>query len=130
MMRLTNTLFTIKAGDDYASCDWRFALESLVQLVAPFAPHIAEELWHDLGNDDSVNLDHWPKYDEAKVATDVITYAVQVNGKVRGEVVVEPSADQETVIAAARVNPKVRVYLTSEPKKTIFVKGRLVSFVV
>ena len=131
MMQMTNELHLLKAKSSITkSPAWTFAVESIIQLLAPFAPHIAEELWHDLGHEDSVNTDHWPAYDEKYLQSDTIMYAVQVNGKLRGEVEVPTGADQDTVVAAARANEKVAGYVTSDPKKVIFVKGKLVSFVV
>lgn len=131
MMQMTNELHLLKAKSPVTkSPAWTYAVESIVQLLAPFAPHIAEELWHDIGYEDSVNKDHWPEHDEKYLVSDTVTYAVQVNGKLRGEVEVATDADQETVVTAAKANEKVASYITSDPKKVIFVKGKLVSFVV
>lgn len=131
LMKCTNDLYEIKARDGFTGQkDWLNALESLVMLIAPFAPHTAEELWHELGHTDSVNKDHWPAWDEKYLVNDTITYAVQVNGKLRGEVEVPADAGQEVVVSSARNNKKVASYITSDPKKVIFVPGKLVSFVV
>jgi leucyl-tRNA synthetase len=131
MMQLTNELHLLKAKEPITKSQaWSYAVESLIQMLAPFAPHIAEELWHDLGHEDSINKDHWPAYEDAYLVDDSVMYAVQVNGKLRGEVEVATDADQETVVAAARANKKVAGYVTSDPKKVIFIKGKLVSFVV
>ena len=131
MMKATNELYELKAKAGFAdSNSWTFALESLVALIAPFAPHTAEELWHDLGHQDSVNKGHWPQWDEKFLASDSVTYAVQINGKVRAEVTVSADADQAAVEAAARANEKVTEYLKNGTKKIIFVPGKLISFVV
>lgn len=131
MMTAVNELYLVKAKDNYGARDaWQFALESLVQLLAPFAPHISEELWSQLGHSDSVHKDHWPSSDATYLVNDTVTYAVQVNGKVRGEVTVAADADQGIVEKAARSNEKVAGYITSDPKKVIFVQGKLISFVV
>ena len=131
MMQMTNELHLLKAKSPITkSKAWTYAVEAIIQLLAPFAPHIAEELWHDLGYKDSVNISHWPEYDERYLVSETVTYAVQVNGKLRGEVEVATDADQETVVTAAKANEKVAGYLTSDPKKVIFVQGKLVSFVV
>jgi len=64
MMKACNNLYEIKAKDGFKNKQvWQFVLESLIMLVAPFAPHTAEELWHNLGHEDSVNIDHWPEWD-------------------------------------------------------------------
>ena len=87
-------------------------------------------MWQDIGQVSSIHKDHWPQWDEKYLVNDTVTYAVQVNGRLRGDVEVPTDADQDTVVAAARANEKVAGYVTSDPKKVIFVKGRLVSFVV
>lgn len=131
MMQLTNELHLMRAKDPITKSEtWRFALESLTQLLGPFAPHIAEEMWHDIGRKDSVHVSHWPEWDEKYLVSDTVKYAVQVNGKLRGEIEVATDASEDTVVAEARANEKVAGYVTSDPKKVIFVKGKLVSFVV
>jgi leucyl-tRNA synthetase len=87
-------------------------------------------MWHDIGRSDSVHVGHWPVWEEKYLIEDTITYAVQVNGKLRGEVSVAADANQEAVEKAARDNEKVASYITGDPKKVIFVKGKLISFVV
>lgn len=130
LMEAVNGLYKIKAGKGYVSSDWHFALSTLVQLTAPFAPHIAEELWHDLGNEGSVHISVWPAHDERYLITDEITIVVQVNGKVRANVQVAANADEETVLAAAGANETVASYLENGARKTIYVPGKLVNFVV
>lgn len=131
LMKCTNDLYELRAKDGFSGANaWQSALESLVMMIAPFAPHTAEELWHDLGHDDSVHVDHWPEWDEAYLQSDTINIAVQVNGKLRSVISVANGSDQETVIAAALADEKVRAYVTSEPKKTIYVPNKLVSIVL
>jgi leucyl-tRNA synthetase len=102
----------------------------LVQLVAPFAPHIAEELWERAGGEGSVFDSRWPVYDAALAAEELITIAVQVNGKTRGTIQVPPDATQETAFAAAMADPSIAKFVTGEPKKIIFVPRRLLNVVV
>ena len=131
MMQACNSLYDLKAKSGFDdTTSWRQALESLVMLVAPFAPHMSEQLWHDLGHEDSVNKGHWPVWDDKFLASDTMTIAVQVNGKLRAEIEVPSDADQSAVLAAAKANLKVAGYLTSDPIKTIYVPGRLLSLVV
>ena len=130
MMEYVNELYKVKAADRYSSGDWQYALGCLVQLLAPFAPHIAEELWQQLGNSDSVHISHWPTWDEALLATDTITIAVQVNGKVRAEITIPADANQDVAIEVAMRNEAVMRYVSLEPKKVVYVPGRLVSIVV
>lgn len=131
LMKTCNDLYAIKARTGFSgSKDWQFALESLVMMVAPFAPHIAEELWHDLGNTDSVNKDHWPVWDEQYIGGDTVTVVIQVNGKLRGEIIVDKDTDRNIVESEASKNENVAQYLTGDIKKVIFVPNKLVNFVV
>jgi len=100
-----------------------------MRMLAPFAPHIAEELWKEAGNRKSVHLEKWPKYDASKLKDAMITIAVQINGKTRGEVSVSGDADKETVEKAAREVMAARLE-GKQVSRTIVVPGRLVNFVV
>jgi leucyl-tRNA synthetase len=108
----------------------RAEIEPLVQLVSPFAPHIAEELWERLGHDGSVMDAGWPEYDPALATEEMTEIAVQVNGKTRGKVRVVKDADQDAVMAAARADVQIAKFITGEPKKIIFVPGRLINIVL
>lgn len=132
MMKATNDLYTLKAKDGFADqAAWQFTLESLVALIGPFAPHTADELWHDLGRKTSIQRDSWPIFDEVYCVSDEVTYAVQVNGKIRGEVKTPSDAEQSQVETAARADEKVATYLAEgNLLKVIFVPGKLISFVV
>ncbi|MES3034640.1 MAG: leucine--tRNA ligase [Gemmatimonadota bacterium] len=102
----------------------------LLQLVAPFAPHLAEHCWAVLGNAGSIFDAGWPVFDPALLVTDTITIAVQVNGKTRGTVIVARDAAQPDVYAAALQDANIAKFVTVEPKKIIFVPGRLLNIVV
>jgi leucyl-tRNA synthetase len=107
----------------------RFATATAVSLIHPYAPHIACELWERLGGEPLWDVP-WPVADPEMLASDTVTYAVQVNGKLRGDVGVPADAVEEEVVAAARAVPNVAAYLDgAEVRKTIFVPGRLVNFV-
>jgi leucyl-tRNA synthetase len=108
----------------------RAEVAPLVRLVAPFAPHVAEELWGREGGSGSVFDAGWPAFDPALAAEDEIELVVQVNGKVRGRVRVARDIAQEAAIAAALADPAVAKFVTGEPRKTIYVPGRLVNVVV
>jgi leucyl-tRNA synthetase len=105
-------------------------VEPLVQLVAPFAPHIAEELWETLGHSRSVFDDGWPAFDAGLAAEESVTVAVQVGGKTRGTVQVPKDAEQRAVLAAAMAEPGIAKFVSGEPKKVIYVKNRLLNLVV
>lgn len=105
--------------------------ETFVILLAPFAPHIAEELWHMLGHSDSVATQSWPTYDESKMIENTITVVVQINGKIRADLSVSPDISEDEVKQMALVHENVQKWLEGrEPKKVIYVKGKLVSVVV
>jgi leucyl-tRNA synthetase len=108
----------------------RAEIEPLVQLVAPFAPHIAEELWERLGHDASVFDSGWPVFDASLAAEELITIAVQVGGKTRGTVQVAPGTAESAVLAAAMADPNIAKFVVGQPKKVIFVPGRLLNLVV
>lgn len=109
----------------------RAALEPLVLMTAPLAPHLAEELWRRLGHDMSLAHGPFPEADESYLVTDTVEYPVQVNGKVRGHITVGVDAEQAAVQAAALADEKVQAFLDgATPKKVIVVPGRLVNLVV
>ena len=102
----------------------------LIQLLAPFAPHIAEECWSYLGGSQTVFDGGWPAYDPAMLVSDTVTIAIQVNGKTRGTVHVAKDATQAVVYEAALREPNIAKFVTGEPKKIIFVPGRLLNIVM
>ncbi|RIL07295.1 MAG: leucine--tRNA ligase [Proteobacteria bacterium] len=109
----------------------REAALAFVKLLAPFAPHIAEELWEKLGHRESIAYAPWPEADPALLVADTVTIAVQVNGKRRAEVAVPSDADDDAVRAAALASENVRRHLEGKtPRKVIVVKGRLVNVVL
>ena len=119
----------VRAGGRTAKRD---ELVPLVVMLAPFAPHIAEELYSRLGHNDGLfDSARWPTYDEAKTVESTLELAVQVNGKVRGRVAVAANADEASVVAAAKSNENVARYLDGGAlRKTIVVPGKLVNLVV
>ena len=106
-------------------------MRTLVTMLSPFAPHVAEELWAMLGGEGFVCQQPWPAYDESKTVADTVQMAVQVNGKVRANITVPAGADNETIIAAAQADPKVQKFTDGMALvKTIVVPGRLVNLIV
>jgi leucyl-tRNA synthetase len=109
----------------------RAAVEPLVLMLAPLAPHLAEELWQRLGNAASLAHGPFPLVDPAYLVEDTVEYPVQVNGKVRGHIMVPADADADAAEAAALADEKVQAFLAgATPKKVIVVAGRLVNVVV
>ncbi len=130
MMGLVNELYKFRNKNISRSAGWRSALETLTLMLAPFAPHITEEVWSNLGHENSVHVSGWPQWDEKLVAEEVITIAVQVNGKVRSEIVVEVGISEADAIDVAKKDQKIAAYIKDQPiKKAIYVPGRLVSLV-
>lgn len=129
MMEFVNDLYKFKI-DGYSEEAWRDALSALVQMIEPFAPHMANELWEQLGHEGLVQNASWPVWDSALIVEDVITIAVQVNGKLRGEIQVGKDTDPEEIKAQALAHENVARFVEGEPKKVIYVPGRLVSVVV
>jgi leucyl-tRNA synthetase len=129
-MAATNDLYKFKAVKFGKNEVWQQALANLVAVIAPFAPHISEELWHQLGHSLTVHKDTWPEYDEKYLVQDEIMIAIQVNGKLRGEVKVAAEATEEIIVDAAKAHEKVAIYLKGQTiRKTIYVPGKLVNFV-
>jgi len=109
----------------------RWLSEAMVLMLAPFAPHIAEELWEILGHRESIFASRWPAYDEALTRDQVIELAVQVNGKVRGRIHVAADEAEDAVIARALADAAVQSAIAGKPiKRRVVVPGRLVSLVV
>lgn len=128
LMEYVNDLYKLKT--EGFSPAWRSALETLVQLVQPFAPHMAAELWRQLGHDSQLDFVDWPDFDDAKIMQDTMTIVVQVNGKVRAKLQVATGASEDKVKQLALSEESVMRYVVGEPKKVIYVKNKLVSVVI
>jgi leucyl-tRNA synthetase len=109
----------------------REEVEPLVPLVAPFAPHLAEELWEKLGHEGSIfEGANWPAYDPAKTMADTVEFIVQVNGKLRGRLPLPRGIGEEAAKAAALADENVRKFVDNRQVRVIFVPDRLVNLVV
>ncbi len=103
-------------------------LSSLLRILAPFAPHMTEELWHELGETSSIHLSEWPKADEALLVDDTVTIGVQINGKVRDELTIAVSATKQEIEHAARELPRIKEYTEGKSiKNVIVVPGRIIN---
>jgi len=132
LMEYVNELYKMKAEKGFVGAGtWRFAITSLLQMLAPFAPHITEELWQQAGNQDSVHTTQWPEWDERYLIKDTVTIVVQVNGKVRANIEVPAGSSEATVVETAQKEANVSKYVAGKTvRKTIYVTGKLVNFVV
>ncbi len=109
----------------------RSVLESLVLILSPFAPHVAEELWHRLGHTETLAYEPWPQYDPQRTKAKEVELAVQVNGKIKDRIVVDAEADEEAIKETALASESVVAAINGKtPRKVIVIKSRLVNIVV
>jgi leucyl-tRNA synthetase len=128
LMKLSNALTDAESKNSPIYAE---GIQTLVVLLAPLAPHIAEELWQLLGNSESVHTQTWPSFDSAALVADEITLVIQINGKTRGALQVPAQADKAALEKYARESEVAQRYLEDkEIKKVIVVPGKLVNFVV
>ncbi len=128
LMKLSNALSDAKCLDSPVYAE---GIETLIKLMAPFAPHIAEQLWHLLGHADSVHQQAWPKFDPSALVVDEITLVIQIMGKTRGTIQVPANSDKQALEQYARKSDVAKRYIEGkEVKKVIVVPGKLVNFVV
>jgi leucyl-tRNA synthetase len=129
LMEYVNDLYKLKT--DGFSSDWQQPIETLVQLLSPFAPHMSAELWQQLDKGDQLDTVEWPIWDETLTIASTITIAVQVNGKLRATLELPADVSKEAAETAALANEKVASHLGDKnPTKVIYVPGRLVSIVL
>lgn len=128
LMKLSNALSDSKLFD---SPVYEEGVKTLLLLLAPFAPHIAEELWHESGNTDSIHKQIWPEVDAKALEVDEITLVIQIMGKTRGTIQVPANLDKEGLEEYARNSEVAQRYIEGKSiKKVIVVPGKLVNFVV
>jgi leucyl-tRNA synthetase len=131
MMEYTNYLAKVKEEGSVSPPAWDEAIKTLLLLLAPTAPHLAEELWQQTGHEYSIHNQAWPKWDEALAKEEEITLVVQVNGKLRDRVTVPVSITEAEAKEKALESPKVKAHTEGKKIiKTIYVPGRLVNVVV
>jgi leucyl-tRNA synthetase len=131
LMELVNEANSFSPGSDDDIRVFRSAIRYMIILLSPFAPHIAEELWSELGEKGELINEEWPSWDEESAKEEEIELVVQINGKVRGKSMISAGLDDEALKEIAFSMPKIEEHLKGrEPKKVIVVKGRLVNIVV
>jgi leucyl-tRNA synthetase len=131
-MELVNTIQAFEAKNDPANLPvFREAVESIIRMLAPFVPHFAEEVWDGLGHTGGIERAGWPTCDREAVVDEELLIVAQVNGKLRGKVVVPADADEEAVKARILAEGKLKTYLEGKTvRKVIYVPGKLVNIVV
>jgi leucyl-tRNA synthetase len=131
MMEFTNSLYRARDSKLADTPEWQEAIDVLMRMLAPIAPHIAEELWERMGRPYSVTQQQWPVADVEAAKEDEITIVVQVNGKVRDRITVSAGADEDTIKRDAMATAGAKRFINgSQPRQVIYVKGRLVNIVI
>jgi len=131
LMEFTNYLARVKEVGAVVSSAWKEAIDTLLLLLAPTAPHLAEELWQQMGHSYSIHNQSWPKWDEELAKEEEITLVVQVNGKLRDRIVAPASITEAEAKQAALKSQRVKAYLEGkEVIDMVYVPGRLVNLVV
>jgi leucyl-tRNA synthetase len=131
LMELTNELYPLKDRPIASTAEWREAIETLVLLIAPSTPYVAEELWARLGMPYSVHSQTWPAFDESLLVQETVELVVQVNGKIRDRLRLPADVDEAQAVASATALPRVQELVDGKtPSKVIYVPGRLVNFVI
>ncbi len=106
-------------------------LKKFLRVLAPFAPHMTEELWHEFGGEGSIHLSDWPQFDPEKLVSDTMTIVISINGKPRDQLIVPADMLQAEIESLARASEKIKTFLQgSEPKRTVYVPRKLLNFVV
>ena len=120
--------------NELEKADQQFSNSTIKQfllLLAPFAPHLTEEIWRELGNKKSIHLERWPKYDQWLVVEDEFDFVIQINGKTRDVVKARKGISEEEARKMAFESEKVKKFTEGkEPRKTIFVKDKLINLIV
>ncbi|MBI4089992.1 MAG: class I tRNA ligase family protein [Candidatus Kerfeldbacteria bacterium] len=128
LMKFMNGLEALKRVDDKKI--WKSSLEAFLKILNPFAPHISEELWAQLGHKTLLAKEAWPKFDPKKIVEENVTIAIQVNGRLRATIEVATGTSQAEIEKRALAVENVKKYVTDTPKKVIFVQDRLINFIV
>ncbi|MCA9836738.1 MAG: leucine--tRNA ligase [Trueperaceae bacterium] len=131
LMTLVNVMNKAKSKQVVETLEWQEGIEGLIKMLAPIAPHIAEELWERSNHKGSIHLKNWPSYDETALVKDSISMAVQVNGKVRGQIEVATDASKDDILDTAKAESNVARYLdNAQIVREIVVPGKLVNLVI
>ncbi len=134
VMELVNQIYQAVESNARDKTFWpvvKEAVEAMILLVSPMAPHISEELWHELGHTGSVLGQTWPKWSEGALQAEEIVIVVQVNGRLRGRVTVSADASDEAIRQVATADPRVQEFVSGKPiRKIVVVPKKLVNIVI
>jgi len=130
LMEFINTLYERVNTDEWRTATFRKCLETLLVLLAPAAPYIAEELWVQTGHDSSVHQQAWPNYDEDMARVDMVEIPVQVNGKMRGIIQAKAKTSEAEALKSAFETPEIQKYLNGqEIVRVVYVPGKILNIV-
>jgi leucyl-tRNA synthetase len=136
LMELSNYLSKVKEGGSISKPAWDFSIKVLLLLLAPTAPHLAEELWQRLGYDYSIHNQPWPEWDEALIKEEEIVIPVQINGKLRDTITMSATLassvkDDELPAVASEKSKRIAEYLSGKDiVKIIHVRGKIINFII
>jgi leucyl-tRNA synthetase len=131
LMEFTNALQKAKQTPVYGTAAWEEAIETLLLLLAPCCPYVAEEMWARIGRPYSIHQQSWPRFDPALAAEEMVTLVVQVNGKLRARLEVPADITEEAARQAALADANVQHHVADkEVRQVVYVPGRLVNIVV
>ena len=131
LMELTNSLYALSEKNDTIGSFWEKSIKNLLLLLAPFAPHLAEELWEINNYPYSIHKEKLPDYDEKMLVSDTITMIIQINGKLRDQITLKKGSSQKTVENIVLARKKIQVHIGSHSlKRIIFIQDRLINLVV
>jgi leucyl-tRNA synthetase len=108
----------------------RESYATYLRLLAPFAPHLTEELWESHGPKTSIHTEPWPQYDPEMIRDEMATLGVQINGKMRGTITLSPDASKDDAVLAAQTSSELRTRLTGTIEKVVYVPGKILSLVL
>lgn len=127
---ISTMMILVKKMEDLAEIPQQL-YENLLKILSPFAPHITEEIWHNLGHENSINVAIWPEFDSKLAKEDLVKIGVQINGKVRAEVEITPNESEESAKEKVLKMPEVQKWTEGkDPKKFIYVPGRIINIVL
>ena len=132
IMELVNAMYQFRDSHDSIQAALAEELmEKLLLLLAPFTPHITEELWHELGHDTSIHTENWPTYEEKALVVDEVEIAIQVNGKLRDKAVIPVNMDKGELEAQALAMPRIQEFTAGKNVvKVIIIPNKIVNIVV